>query len=137
MLFTEDMADVATRHNLERAVALPDAERYLQIFSAPHLHLHVVLADLIEPLMVYTEQASGNHRRSVTARGRDTRQPIRLKIRRFSFSELGQVIVQNLYLLRNPTTPDRSENEISITHTDIKGWPSEKVPSIQSHTMPY
>ncbi len=38
----EDMADTRARHNLQAAMALPDAKADLEVFAAPNVHAKVV-----------------------------------------------------------------------------------------------
>ena len=54
VFLAEDVTHPRTGDNLELAATLPHAKRNLQILPTPHVHLHVVLAQLNEPRLFLT-----------------------------------------------------------------------------------
>lgn len=64
MTLAEHMANTTAGYYLQAATTLPHPERDFQILTAPHIHLHIVFAQLIEVRLIDDKQPSRNHGRA-------------------------------------------------------------------------
>nr|CAH7736808.1 unnamed protein product [Callosobruchus chinensis] len=64
MFLPEDMAYSAARNYFERPATLPRPEAKFEILGAPYVHLHIVLSQLLEVLLVYHKQSTSYDWRS-------------------------------------------------------------------------